>query len=555
MKILYAVLKSTCLCFLLFFDLCAVPTTTLDSRLTADLRLIVGGFLDPLNTFMSEDDYKGVLKSSRLDDGTLFPLPFVLPVDRKVAKEAFDAGELLLQDEFNTPLAICSVTEIYEPDLELECLGSLGTVDSNHPYVPVVLSRQGKMYVSGPIKPFKSLSLLNEQEGVLTPQEIKSKLRDLPVRNIVAFQTRNPIHQAHFATIQYALNLVGGDCCLLLHPAIGPTQDEDIPAHVRKKCYDAVLPYFSPTPAILEYLPLSMRMAGPKEALLHAIIRKNCGATHFIVGKDQAGPSSKRTDGSSFYEPTEACQYVKKFEKELGIHILAIPQMFYVEELNKFISADEVTEGVTLKNVSGTALRNKLKKGEPIPEWFSFPEVLKILSQYYQNRQGLCVYFTGPSSCGKSTLAKALKEKLQKLDPHSRDIVMIDGDHMRRYLTPDCGFSKEDRSKNVRRIGFVASLIVESGGCVVCANIAPYEADRQYNRKLIGSKGRYFEVFVDTPMEICEERDQKGLYKKAKEGLLPEFFSYEIPLKPDLRVDGTQPVDQTVDLLIETIFQ
>lgn len=552
------------MCLVLFaiifsFSLPAIPTTTLDSRTAADLRLIAGGFLSPLDTFMSEADYNSVLSDSRLADGTLFPLPFILPVDKKIAEDALREGKLLLQDETNMPLALCNVTEMYEPNLEQECMSALGTLDPNHPFVPVILARKGKWYVSGALTGLPGLAALNRQEGVLTAPEVKNELQGMPQRNVIAFQTRNPIHQAHFATIQRALSLVEGESTLFLHPAIGPTQDEDVPPHVRKKCYEATLPYFSPTPTVLCYLPIAMRMAGPREALLHAIIRKNCGATHFIVGKDQASPSSKQSSGEPFYPPHAACELAKEVESELGLKILAIPQAFlYVEEWGRFVADDELPTGAATKGISGTLLRKKLKKNESIPAWFSFPEVMEILSHYYQNRGGLCIYLTGLSGCGKTTIARALKEELQRRDPNSREVVLIDGDTMRRHLTPDLGFSKEDRSKNVRRIGFVASLITASGGSVICANIAPYEADRAQNRKVIGNQGTYIEVFVDTPLEVCEERDAKGLYKQARAGLLPDFIGisspYETPVAPELRVDGTRPVNEIVAQIMDLIF-
>lgn len=537
----------------------AVPSVMLDARLISDLRLLANGSFEPLTEFMGEKDYHSVLENMRLSNGQLFPLPIVLPVEETAALESLLEGKLLLKDETNTPLAFCHVTEVYDPDLEKESLCSLGTQDPLHPFVPILSQRAGKKYVAGSIEILPSLLILDKQEEVLSPENMRALLKQNGNRPVLAFQTRNPLHGTHMALINYALKLAGPDAQLLLHPVIGPTQEEDVPAHVRRKCYQAVLDQFHPHSVTLSYLPLSMRMAGPREALLHALIRKNYGATHFVVGKDQAGPSTKKENGEPFYSPLAAAELVKKYEKELGLQILAIPQpFFFIEELGQFLPEEAVEPGMTIGRVSGSALRKKLQNGEAIPSWFSKPEVLSILKKHYERRNGLCIYLTGLSGAGKTTLARALKKKIEEIDPLLREVILLDGDEVRKHLSA-LGFSKKDRSQNIQRIGYVASLIVASGGIVICANIAPYEEDRQINRRLISPKGGYFEVFVDTPLEVCEKRDLKGLYKLAREGKLPEFVGicspYEIPIRPDLVVCGTEDLELNCEKILRKNFE
>ncbi len=551
--------------FYFFFFLClslkmdAIPVATLDARLVADLRLLANDSFAPLEGFMSEADYHSVLDNCRLANGKLFPLPIVLPVDEAVALEAIQEGSLLLQDASRTPLAFCKVAEVYDPDLEKECVKALGTQDPQHPFVPVILNRKGKKYVAGSIQALPALKQLDKQDKASSPDEIKALLQKNNSGPILAFQTRNPLHGTHIALIQHCLNLVGPAAELLLHPAIGPTQEEDVSPSARKKCYEAVLDRFHPYPVTLAYLPLAMRMAGPREALLHAIIRKNYGATHFVVGKDQAGPSSKTAQGTSFYSPNAAAEFVKGFENELGITILAVPDLFvYVEELQQFILERDLQPGMTPKRVSGTELRKRLRNHEALPSWFSTPAVIDILTKYYEHKNGFCVYFTGLSGAGKTTLAQALKHRIEELDPLGREVILLDGDEIRYRLCQDLGFSKKDRSINVQRTGFAASLIVASGGIAICANIAPYEADRLANRQCISEKGHYFEVFVDTPLEVCEKRDVKGLYKLARQGKLPEFVGistpFEKPESPHLVVSGEGDFEKTLDDILKELF-
>jgi len=547
---LILLLSSTC------FPLLATVSYSVDERLLYDLRLLADHAFAPVEDFMSEQDYLSVLETGRLSTGELFPIPIVLAVPSDIAEKASVEGEILLRDEKMNPLALCQIQQIYTPDVEKEALSTYGTLSQNHPGVRNALSKKGMKYIAASIKPMDYLKTLSREEGVITPEESKAFILENGWKKVVAFQTRNPLHNAHIALIQSALDKAGEDACLLLHPVIGPTQTEDIPARIRKKCYEAIVPLFNSRKVKLAYLPLAMRMAGPKEALLHAIIRKNYGATHFIIGRDHAGPSSKDENGNAFYKPYAAQQLVKSVEKELGLTILTNEEMVYASEVENYVPASTSSEYTTY-NISGTELRRKLSADEEIPEWFSPPEVIHILRQYYRNHNGLCIYLLGLSGSGKSTIAESLKKELETLDPYQREVIILDGDVIRKYLASELGFTKKDRSINVRRIGYVASLITKAGGICICANIAPYDEDRLANRELISKGATYFEVYVDTPIEACEQRDVKGLYKLAREGKIKEFTGisdpFEIPTKADLVVTGTEEVSESTKKVLSNL--
>lgn len=535
-------------------DIASLPSLIVDERVICDLRLLAAGALAPLEGFMNQKDYESVLEKMTLENGKLFPLPVVLPISPQDFESIKTASSVVLRNIYLNPLAICHVEELYEPDLDKEALATLGTNDDNHPFVKVLNSRKGCFYLAGQIEALPYLKQLDEADNVLSPADVKARIDH---KKCVAFQTRNPLHKAHVALINHSLSKVSADTPLLLQPVIGPTQDGDIDSNVRKKCYNAILNEFGKRDVILTYLPLAMRMAGPKEALMHALIRKNYGATHFIVGRDHAGPSSKTKKGKSFYEPDAASNLVKKFSKKLGISVLESKEMVYVFDLDQYLPEDQLTQEHKVGRISGTKLREMLKNNDEIPDWFSYPQVLSILKKYYHKKQGVCVYLTGLSGSGKSTIASALKAKIEENPQEDREVVILDGDEIRRNLSAGLGFSRKDRSINVQRIGYAASLVVRSGGICICANIAPYAEDRLANRQLISQHGKYIEVFVNTPLDVCESRDVKGLYKLAREGKIKEFTGisdpYEIPTCCELETDLQDSLQETVEKILNLI--
>jgi len=298
-------------------------------------------------------------------------------------------------------------------------------------------------------------------------------------------------------------------------------------------------------------------MGGPREAVWHSIIRKNFGATHFIVGRDHAGPGSN-SKGEDFYGPYEARDFALSKQDELGIKLMPFEMMVYSEQHDKYFPIDKVPEGVKPLKLSGTEVRRRLRTGEEIPEWFSFGNVVKILRKAHPPRgqQGFCVFFTGLSGSGKTTVANALVERLMEIQ--DRPITVLDGDHVRQLLSSGLGFSKDDRILNIKRIGYVSSLIVKTGGIVIAAPIAPHSEARDWVRSTVKECGGFFETHLSTPIETCEERDRKGLYKRARSGQLKGFTGiddpYELPENPEIRIDtAASSIAMSVDTIVENL--
>jgi sulfate adenylyltransferase len=538
---------------------------TLKSRQLFDLEMLLNGGFSPLTGFMKKNDYESCLTTMRLENGKLFPLPIILSIPISRINEIKNEKVLLLKDETGVILAELKNEQIYEPDLLAECRYALGTEDSNHPYYDIIMENKNCFYIGGEVTKVQLPLHYDFKEYRLTPEETKKFFKDNNWKNVIGFQTRNPLHRSHYELTLNALKEVGEDAKLLLHPVVGITQECDIDYFTRVRCYKKLINKYPKNTVLLSLLPLSMRMAGPREALWHALIRKNYGCTHFIVGRDHAGPSYKTKDGKPFYDPYDAHKLLLKYENELNIKIILSQNIVYVKELGKFKKENEVDKNMTILNISGTEQREILRNSTTeIPEWFSWPDIIEELRTEYKllSNSGLCIYIVGLSGSGKSTLANVLISKLKELET-KRKITLLDADIVRLNLSKGLGFSKEDRSTNVRRIGYVASEIVKHSGIVICANIAPYEEDRLHNRKLISQYGKYIEVYMNTSIECCERRDVKGLYKLAKEGKMKEMTGiddpFEIPNNSELILDGDEnnnnsSLEYNLNKLIEIIY-
>ena len=507
----------------------------LDEREKCDLECLFNGSFTPLNEYMTLQQYEKCLS-----DPSWYPIPIVCSVESELEL----GSTLSLKDVTGLVYATLDVHECWKPDLEAEWQAVFGCTDDTHPYIKYQQTK-GKWYVSGTLSKQTTITHLSFQEYHRTPEEVRK------LGSFIGFQTRNPLHRSHIELIKKSAE----NLPVLLHPVEGVTQECDIPFPVRMACYKQTLKYLGN--ATLSILTLSMRMAGPREAVWHAMIRKNYGCTHFIVGRDHAGPSYKKKDGSSFYGSLDAQILAKSFEDKIGIKIVTSEEVVYCEDVQQYMSLSE-SVGHDVKNISGTKFRSMLESNEDIPEWYSYPEVLKPLKEFYTKQKGYCFYFVGLSGSGKSTLANAFKGKLAEVFP-SREVTLLDADEIRTHLSKGLGFSKEDRSTNVRRIGYIASEIVRHGGIVLVANIAPYQEDREFNKQLISKYGNYIEIFVDTPLEICEERDVKGLYKQARSGILKGFTGISDPferpekslvLKP---TELSQMINNTNNLLLNFI--
>lgn len=528
---------------------------TLNDRIICDLDMLLLGGFAPLTGFLDEENYNSVVHNCRLTDGSLWAMPIVLPVNLEEHSKINGLSEIILKDKTGLPLAKMKVTSIFKPNLIEECEKVYGSSDTNHPYVKIVLGQGDVYYYGGSVEKIHGVLHYDFTDDRLSASQSRTWIKENGWKTILGFQTRNPMHRSHFELTKYALNKLGNEAKLLLTPVVGVTQTCDVNYHVRTRCYQKLMKYYDGN-AKLVLLPLSMRMAGPREALWHAQIRKNYGCTHFVIGRDHAGPSYKKKDGSNFYGPYDAQDFVEQYKNEIGIDIITSKMIVYVENLAGYKPMDEVVEGDKVLNISGTEQRRLLKEGLPIPDWFSFPEIVEELRWEFKplNRRGLCLYFVGLSGSGKSTIANYVKEKLMEREKH-RNITLLDADIIRTHLSKGLGFSRADRSTNVQRIGYVASEIVKHYGICLCANIAPYADDRAVNRDLIGAEGNYVEIFMDTTLEECEKRDVKGLYKLAREGKIKEFTGisdpFERPENPELVLNGSDNINDSVETVIK----
>jgi len=438
-------------------------------------------------------------------------------------------------------LAALHVEDVWRPDREEEAEKVFGTLNPEHPGVDHLLNRTHPVYVGGRLEGLQLPVHYDFRRDRLTPRQLREEFARLGWRKVVAFQTRNPMHRAHVELTLRAAKEVEAN--LLVHPVVGMTKPGDVDHFTRVRCYEAIMGRYPQFTAKLALLNLAMRLAGPREAVWHAIIRKNHGCTHFIVGRDHAGPGSD-SSGTPFYGPYDAQELLREHEEEIGVRMVPFRMMVYVVERDAYMPVDEVPEGLTTKAISGTELRERLADGREIPEWFSYPEVVEELRRRHppRHRQGFTVFFTGLSGSGKSTVANVLRVKL--LEMGGRSVTLLDGDIVRKNLSSELGFSKEHRDLNIARIGFVASEITKAGGIAICAPIAPYDAVRKRNRALISQHGGYILVYISTPLEVCEQRDRKGLYAKARAGIIEEFTGisdpYEVPDDADVVIDTTE---------------
>ena len=515
-----------------------LPCIQLSARNLCDLELLATGGFSPVDRYFGEKDYRSVLESMRLANGVLFAIPITLAVDPQPGLRL--DHEIALADQKNNLLAIMQVEEIYDWDAEEEARLVCGTTDLRHPLVAEMHS-WGKLNISGELKVLALPNHYDFQRLRLTPAQVRESLSTLGYRNVVAFQTRNPLHRAHEELTKRAAMQING--ALLLHPVAGVTKPGDIDHYTRVRSYRALFErHYNRSRAVLALLPLAMRLAGPREAVWHAIIRRNFGANHLIVGRDHASPG-KDSKGQPFYGPYDAQELLGRYSSEIEVQPLPFTELVYLPDEDRYEQVTDVPNGQRTISLSGTTVReNYLQNGLSLPKWFTRPEVAAILAQAHppKHQQGFCLWFTGLSAAGKSTIAEILTTLLLE---QGRQVTLLDGDVVRTHLSKGLGFSREDREINIRRIGFVASEIVRHGGVVICAAISPYRATRNECRQMVGGD-RFIEIFVDTPLAVCEERDPKGMYARAREGRMKGFTGvddpYEAPNAPEIVLDTVQ---------------
>ena len=525
----------------------------LTPRQLCDLELLLNGGFSPLQGFMGKADFDSVCENMRLADGTIWPIPITLEVSDAVAETLEVGKSLSLRDVEGVMLAALHVEEMWTPDAEQHAQAVYGTTDPSHPGVAQILDNPNKVTVAGKLEGIQLPPHYDFRRLRDTPAELRNEMAKRGWRRVIAFQTRNPMHRAHFElTLRASKELQAN---LLIHPVVGMTKPGDLDHYTRVRCYQALMQRYPQPTVKLSLLPLAMRMAGPREAVWHAIIRKNFGCTDFIVGRDHAGPGSN-AQGEPFYGPYEAQDLLKEHQEELGINMVPFKLMVYIQEKDRYTPIDEVPEGVQPLSISGTELRSRLSDGREIPEWFTFPEVAKELTRRHppRSRRGVTIFFTGLSGAGKSTIANALMVKL--LEVGGRPVTLLDGDIVRKNLSSELGFSREHRDLNIQRIGFVASEITKNFGIAICAPIAPYDGVRRQVRSMVEEHGGFVLVHVATSLEVCEERDRKGLYAKARAGIIKEFTGisdpYEVPEDAELSLDTAElsPEESVQEILL-----
>ena len=512
----------------------------LTPRQICDLELLMNGGFNPLKGFLSEADYNGVVDNMRLADGTLWPMPITLDVKADYADAVEIGQDIALRDQEGVILGTMTVTDKWTPNKAHEAEKVFGADDSAHPAVNYLHNTAGDVYLGGPVTGIQQPVHYDFRARRDTPNELRAYFRKMGWRKVVAFQTRNPLHRAHQELTFRAAKEAQAN--LLIHPVVGLTKPGDVDHFTRVRCYEAVLDQYPSSTTAMSLLNLAMRMAGPREAVWHGLIRKNHGCTHFIVGRDHAGPGNN-SQGEDFYGPYDAQDLFREHQEEMGIIMVDFKHMVWVSERAQYEAMDEIKdkEDVTILNISGTELRRRLIEGLEIPEWFSFPQVVAELrkTKPARDKQGFTVFLTGFSGSGKSTIANALMVKLMEMG--GRPVTLLDGDIVRKNLSSELGFSKEHRDLNIRRIGYVASEITKNGGIAICAPIAPYATTRRAVREDIEGFGAFIEIHVATSIEECERRDRKGLYKLARAGKIKEFTGisdpYDVPTNPEMSME------------------
>ncbi|POR37572.1 Sulfate adenylyltransferase [Tolypocladium paradoxum] len=537
-----------------------LPALVLTERHLCDLELILNGGFSPLEGFMTEKDYNGVVDNNRLADGALFSMPITLDVNQaQLDQLGIKAGaRITLRDSRDDRnLAILTVEDVYRPDKIKEAKQVFGSDDDTHPGVKHLFNTAKEFYVGGKLDAVNRLEHYDFLDLRFTPAELRSHFNKLGWQKVVAFQTRNPMHRAHRElTVRAARSQQAN---VLIHPVVGMTKPGDIDHFTRVRVYKALLARYPNGMAALALLPLAMRMGGPREALWHAVIRKNHGATHFIVGRDHAGPG-KNKNGKDHYGPYDAQELVQKYQEELGIKMVEFQEMIYIPDRDEYMPANEIPEGTRTMNISGTELRNRLKTGKEIPEWFSYPEVVKVLREQnpLPREKGFTVFMTGYQNSGKDQIARALQTTLNQ--GGGRPVSMLVGETVRHELSSELGFSRQDRDLNISRIAFVASELTKAGAAVIAAPIAPFDDARRQARELIEKSGPFFLIHVATPLEYCEKTDRRGIYQAARAGKIKGFTGvddpYEDPQKPDLVVDlekqNVRSIVHEIILLLES---
>ena len=532
-----------------------ISSLTLSLKQQCDLEMISNGAFSPLSTFNNQKDYEEILLNNKLSNGLVWPIPIVLDVPDQFLKSLDKNEYISLRNTEGFLLAILKVKEFWAPNKKEEANLVFKSNDPNHPGVDYLFNHTNNNYISGELVPIHENKYFDFTHLRKSPQEVRDFFRFNNWKDVIAFQTRNPMHRAHYELTKLAMDEHNSK--LLIHPVIGMSKPGDIDHFTRVKCYQHIIKYYPENSVELSLINLAMRMAGPKEALWHAIIRKNYGCNRIIIGRDHAGPGVN-AEGKPYYQPYDAQELIAQYQEELEIKMVPFKEMVFAKNKKTFLPLDKIEQNDPIEKLSGTQFKELLQQRTEIPNWYSFPEVIHELRKRFPklHNQGLTVFFTGLSGAGKSTLANAIMYKL--METEDRPITLLDGDIVRQHLSSELGFSKEDRDIHVKRIGYVASEITKHGGVAICAPIAPYSNTRKVVRNMIDEVGSFVEIHVATPLSVCEERDTKGLYKQARAGKILDFTGvsdpYEEPENPEITVDTSDiTVEESSALILDKL--
>ena len=532
-----------------------ISSLTLSLKQQCDLEMISNGAFSPLSTFNNQKDYEEILLNNKLSNGLVWPIPIVLDVPDQFLKSLDKNEYISLRNTEGFLLAILKVKEFWAPNKKEEANLVFKSNDPNHPGVDYLFNHTNNNYISGELVPIQENKYFDFTHLRKSPQEVRDFFRLNNWKDVIAFQTRNPMHRAHFELTKLAMDEHNSK--LLIHPVIGMSKPGDIDHFTRVKCYQHIIKYYPENSVELSLINLAMRMAGPKEALWHAIIRKNYGCNRIIIGRDHAGPGVN-AEGKPYYQPYDAQELIAQYQEELEIKMVPFKEMVFAKNKKTYLPLDKIEQDDPIEKLSGTQFKELLQQRTEIPTWYSFPEVIHELRKRFPklHNQGLTVFFTGLSGAGKSTLANAIMYKL--METEDRPITLLDGDIVRQHLSSELGFSKEDRDIHVKRIGYVASEITKHGGVAICAPIAPYSNTRKVVRNMIDEVGSFVEIHVATPLSVCEERDTKGLYKQARAGKILDFTGvsdpYEEPENPEITVDTSDiTVEESSALILDKL--
>ncbi len=528
---------------------------TLTQRQQCDIEMLLNGALSPLTGFMNEKEYNSVVDKAKLTDGTVWPMPYYLDIDEDQAAKLEIGSRLGLRDTEGFMPAVLTIESIWRPDKDRESEKIYGTRDHRHPGVAYLYDKVKNVYVGGSVQGIQLPFHYDFETLRDTPLQLRQYFDKLGWRNVVAFHTSKPMHRVHQEITSLAANQANAH--ILLHPVVGMSKPGDIEYYARVHCYQAIMKHYPKGLVQLSLLPAALRMAGPREALMNAIIRQNYGCSHYIVGSEHAAPPNVRDDAVRFYATGASQQYIKKYEQALDISIVYANELCFNQQSGKFVSVDGIKPAnCEAVNYSNAKILEAIHRNLEIPSWVTYPEVLSAMQQACppREKEGITLFFTGLSGSGKSTLARIIYAKF--IEDGRRPVTLLDGDIVRQNLSSELGFSKKDRNINVKRIGYVASEITKNRGIAICAPIAPYATMRKEVRANIEQYGAFIEIFVSTSLEECERRDRKGLYAKARKGIIPEFTGisdpYDTPEKPELVIDteNMSPIQAAEDIYL-----